>query len=217
VSEPQTLEQKLETREIPRFDIPRVRTVEDFFGHTVEIYRANTEGGLIAFHRLSALFGPTLLKLFSWDDDSAPRKEVLPTGLSEILKLDFDNLNDAKAYMLIRALPALKDNLAKLSVRDLMFLVDHLIIGHMRVSGVLIKTRKELDETGISLAALGRLMFEAITVNCFPTFAARSTKDGSDEAAPESDPTVSPKSQRKRSNGAGGTRRAGRSVRTRKN
>lgn len=176
--------------------------------------------------RLVALVGPVMLKMLAWDDANAPVDPTRSPELKRLLALDMQDPDAVKAYILLHALPFLKDQLAVLSAADVLFHVDNLLLGYLliggekfyylTVDGFGLETRAELDETGISITAISQLLLDAISVNYFPTTAARPTSNGPEAAVVDAAPTASPtKKARTRSSSAAAKRRGGRSARTR--
>ena len=211
-----TLEQRIETREIPRFDIPSTKTRKDYLGRRVTISRAMSDAAGVSLHHLLNLLGPTFLKIFSWSDEHAPTPEDGFKILADILSLNF-TADKTKHYVLAHAIPSLKERFAKLNTADVLFHVDNLIVGHMTIDDVPIRTRADLDETGITVTAMLPLLYDAIEVNYFPTSADPSIENGDAGSALDEAPTTNHKSQpSKRSSGEGVTKRAGRSGRIRK-
>lgn len=173
-------------------------------------------------HRLLTLLGPTLLKAISWSDEEAPTEDASKKALKDVLNLNFSS-DALKTLAVSGALPELKERLANLRTDELYFHVRNLLLGHLTVGGAPINTQKDLDETGIDMVMLLPLMFDAMEVNYFSSFADRSTPSGSEsesadkqnEGKTESPPSPSPQAQTK-SSGNEGTKRVGRSGRTRK-
>ena len=217
-----TLEEKLETRTIPRFDIPNTKTRKDFHGQTTVVTRVTCERSAVSMHRLLNLLGPTMLKLFSWSDEHAPTDNDEAKTLADVLGLDFDS-DFLKSSAVRAAWPELKQRIAELRTDELWFHVRNLLVGYLSVGGVTIQTEKELDETHIDLPSLMPLMFDALEVNYFSTFADRSTSSGDESESasqPDEAPTESPRSPPHQAptnkSGRGGTRRGGRSAQTHK-
>lgn len=222
MTDERTLEEKLETRLIPRFDIPSSKSRDDFHGQPTVVRRVTCERSAVSMHRLALLLGPVLMKYFSWSDEHAPTEDENKKTLADIMgfKVSSDFL---KSKGLLEALPELKERLTNIRTDELWFHVRNLLLGHLDVGGITIKTEKDLDATGIDLVALMPLMFDAMEVNYFSSFADRSTPSGSESRSadkPNEEPTESPASPSPqaptRSSGNEGTRRAGRSGRTRK-
>lgn len=222
MTDERTLDEKLETRKIPRFNVPHTKTRENYHGHTTVVRRASCELSAVSMHRLLTLIGPTLLKAISWSDEEAPTEDSSKKALKDVLNLDFDS-DVLKTLALSNAWPELKERLANLRTDDLYFHVRNLLLRHLTVGGVPIDTQKDLDETGIDMVMLMPLMFDAMEVNYFSSFAGRSTPSGDEsepaksnnEARTERPPSPDPPAPKK-SSGNVGIKRGGQSGRTRK-
>ena len=221
MTDERTLDEKLETRKIPRFDIPPTKVRKDFHGQETVVRRTTCERSAVSMHRLLNLVGPTLLKLFSWSDDNAPTEDGKKT-LGDVMGMSFDS-DLLKSAAVIEALPELKERIANLRTDELWFHVRNLLIEHLTVGGCPINSEADLDATGIDLPTLMPLVFDSLEVNYFSTFAGRATSSG-DESEPANPPNVVPMESQPNpthqpptsSSGRGATRKAGRSGRTRK-
>ena len=132
MTDERTLEEKLETRKIPRFDIPATKTREDYHGQRTVVRRVTCERSAVSMHRLLTLLGPTLLKAISWSDEEAPTEDASKKALKDVLNLNFSS-DALKTLAVSGALPELKERLANLRtdelyfhVRNLSFLYDRL-------------------------------------------------------------------------------------------
>ena len=222
MTDERTLEEKLETRKIPRFDIPSTKVRKDFHGQETVVRRTTCERSAVSMHRLLNLVGPTLLKLFSWSDDNAPTEDGKKT-LGDVMGMSFDS-DLLKSAAVIEALPELKERIANLRTDELWFHVRNLLIEHLTVGGCPINSEADLDATGIDLPTLMPLMFDSLEVNYFSTFAGRNTARGDESEPakpPSAEPTASPASPPHHpptsKSGRGGTKRGGRSGQTRRN
>lgn len=222
MTDERTLEEKLETRKIPRFDIPSTKVREDYHGQRTVVSRATCQHSLVSMHRLIVLLGPVMLKYMSWSDDHAPTEDEDKQTLGDVLGIDATS-DFLKSAGLRKFLPELQAKLEAMRSDDLWFHVRNILVGHLTVGGVPIRTEEDLDATGITIVLVMPLMFDALEVNYFSSFAGRSTPSGSEsepakpnnEEPTESLPNPSPQAPTKPS-GNEGIRRAGRSGRTRK-
>ena len=222
MTDERTLEEKLETRKIPRFDIPSTKVREDFHGQRTVVRRVTCERGLVSIHRLVVLLGPVVLKYMSWSDDHAPTEDEDKRSLADVMGIDATS-DFLKSTGLLKFLPEIHAKLEAMRSDDLWFHVRNILVGHLTVGGVPIDTVEDLDATGITIVLVMPLMFDALEVNYFSSFAGRSTTSGSESepASPNNEePTESPESPSPQAptkpSGNVGIRRGGRSGRTRK-
>ncbi len=140
-----------------------------------------------------------------------------PTEEEQEAEIQSKGMKMIKMMVASQAFQRLADRFKDGQVINLKYFTHALLIGKLEISGVLIETWDELDETRIAPVDLGLLLFHALEANFDPGFGGQSESDGkSDPPKKPVDPLESrpqPQTQTTKSEDAGSARTTGRSAR----
>ncbi len=197
-----------EKKLIPRFSTPS-RQSREVDGLLVTVCRLPARRAPAVLSRLLADVGAVVAEILS-----NPEKELDPEIEMAIRVMLASKDNTAKALNasvgIIKSI-VFSDALSKVKGLDIGWYVAELLPKSLEVGGVAIDTTEELEETGIGPVDLMGLLWFALQVNFFPTFAGLDTNAGSEPPAstPSQPEGPTPGRITGKSSLRGGTRKAG--------